>query len=169
MLPMQFENELLSTMLQVNTDFSGDDLTGAALEDTSVDGAKDAVAIATVNNDTSSAETHAGTCKPEAPLKIPWIEINSALGQVALLLHALEQKLLSGISHGHEIQPAPAELASVGAKLLLSCVTWLFLVWQAQFQCCSTNSPRMCACGAHAIQQRDRTIAIPHVIQPPRA
>ena len=134
-------------------------------------------AATTVN--TSATETHTGTSKPEVPLKIPWIEINSALGQVALLLHVLEQKPHSGISYGHEIQPM-GSTSKIGMRRgeATSAVTTYYnlcsddsfslfgkrnfnIALQTLLECIST--------AAHAIQERDRTIAIPHAIQPPHA
>jgi hypothetical protein len=132
---------------------------------------------ATVNNNTSPAETHAGTYKPEAPLKIPWIEINSALGQVALLLHVLEQKPHSGISYGHEIQPMGSTSKIGISRSETAAVTYYNLCSDDGFSLFGKRNfnialQTLLECiytAAHAIQQRDRTIAIPHAIQPPRA
>lgn len=126
---------------------------------------------------TSATERHTGISKPEAPLKIPWIEINSALGQVALLLHVLEQKPHSGIKYGHEIQPmgSTSKIGMRRGETTAAVTTYynlcsddsfsLFgkrnfnIALQTLLECIST--------AAHAIQERDRTIAIPHTIQLP--
>lgn len=133
------------------------------------------VAAATANN-TSAAETHTATSKPEAPLKIPWIEINSALGQVALLLHVLEQKPHSGISYGHEIQPM-GSTSKIGMRRgETTAVTYynlcsddgFSLFGKRNFHIALETLLECISTAAHAIQERDRTIAIPHAIQPPR-
>ena len=113
-------------------------------------------------------------------VKVPWSEINSALGLLALLLSCLEQKPHTGIRYKHEIVCCGStSKIGLGARRddnsrvgVTSAISYYNLYSDDSFQFFGRrnfNTALQClvqcvADAADAIQRRDPTIHLPHPI-----
>jgi hypothetical protein len=111
------------------------------------------------------------TQKLAAPInpKVPWTEINAALGQVALLLSTLE-KLLR-IKYRHEILPqASTSKIRIGNStgtyynLYYSENSFQLFFARRNFNMALDSLADCVVDAANAIQTQDRTITLPHVM-----
>jgi len=108
---------------------------------------------------------------PPAPIRVPWGEINAALGQVALLLSTLEKKPHCGIKYRHEIIHM-GSTSKIGVRRGDS-LTVYNLFSDDSFQLFGRrnfNTALQCLVqcvidAAECIQKRDRTITLPHTIE----
>ena len=113
-----------------------------------------------------------GKAGQAATVRIPWIEINAALGHLALLLSTLESRTNAGISLRHVIVPL-GSYSKIGIRGRSDSVSLYNLYSDDSFQFFgkrnfNTALQCMAECvvdAAEAIQKHDRTIAIPHVIE----
>jgi beclin 1 len=111
---------------------------------------------------------------PSPSIRVPWIEINAALGHVALLLATLESRPHVGITLRHTIVPM-GSYSKVGIRRGDS-VSLYNLYSDDSFQFFGKrnfNTALQCLVecvvdAAEAIQKCDRTIAVPHVIDKQR-
>ena len=104
-------------------------------------------------------------------IRVPWAEINSALGLVALLLSTLEQKPQSGFHFKNEIVPM-GSTSKIGLRRG-DAVTYYDLFTNDNFQffgkrnfnVALTGLVRCVAEAGETVLERDRTIALPHAIE----
>jgi hypothetical protein len=115
----------------------------------------------------SSAEP---TKESAAVIKISWTEINAALGLVALLLCCLAEKPHCGISFLHDIYPM-GSTSKIGLRrgetvtVYNLCSDDSFSIFgKRNFNIALQTLIQCVADAAQAIQRRDRTIALPHMI-----
>mmetsp|Transcript_5246 Transcript_5246/g.7580 ORF Transcript_5246/g.7580 Transcript_5246/m.7580 type:complete len:336 (+) Transcript_5246:90-1097(+) len=103
--------------------------------------------------------------------RIPWIEINSALGLVVLLLSTLERKPHSGIKFKNKLIPQ-GSTSKIGIRKG-DIVTFYNLFSDDSFQIFGKRSfnialnglLRCLADASEAIEKTDRTLALPHRIE----
>mmetsp|Transcript_22098 Transcript_22098/g.34001 ORF Transcript_22098/g.34001 Transcript_22098/m.34001 type:complete len:337 (-) Transcript_22098:2139-3149(-) len=123
--------------------------------------------VANINNNPN------GRSITDNNIKIPWVEINSALGIIALLLKTLEQKPHSCIQLKHEIIPM-GSCSKIGLRRgdpssvynLHSDDSFQFF-GKRNFNI-ALNTLLACLADAFAgVRKRDRTIALPHAIEIP--
>lgn len=122
---------------------------------------------------TGSKGQAAGGSLRSTPIKVPWTEINSALGQVALLLCSLEKRPHSGIKFRHEIVHL-GSTSKIGVRRGgdNSPPTLYNLFSDDGFQFFGRRNFNIALeclldCvedAASVIQERDRTIALPYAI-----
>lgn len=113
-----------------------------------------------------------GELNGETGFKVPWVEINSALGFVALLLSTLEQKPHSGIRFANEIVPMGSS-SKIGLRSGSSVVTFYNLYSDDSFQFFGKRNFNIALNGlvsclfdaAVKVQKLDRTIALPHPVE----
>jgi len=106
----------------------------------------------------------------EATISVPWAEVNSALGLVALLLSTLQHKPHSGFHFKNEIV-AMGSTSKIGVRRGDS-ITYYDLFTddnfhffgKRNFNIALTGLVRCVAEAEEAVQERDRTIALPHSI-----
>jgi beclin 1 len=121
----------------------------------------------------SPTPAHQTTTVMGSTEKVPWVEINSALGLVALLLSSLERKPHSGIHFQNEIIPL-GSTSRIGVRNGQSVAYYnLFsddgfqLFGKRNFNIALNGLLRCVADAARAVQERDRTIALPHPVEIP--
>ena len=112
------------------------------------------------------------------PLKIPWSELNSALGQIVLLLQVLQERPQSGISYGPNLVLYPmGSTSKIGSKPHPNGSITTYNLWsddsfslfgKRNFNMALALLLQCIAAAFTIIQQRDRTMAIPHPIQAPQ-
>jgi beclin len=103
--------------------------------------------------------------------RVPWVEINSALGITALLLSTLEQKPHVGIRYPHEIVPM-GSTSKIGLRNGAA-VAYYNLYSDDGFQFFGKRNFNIALVAllqcvkeaAEAVEKLDRTIAIPHKIE----
>jgi beclin 1 len=106
-----------------------------------------------------------------AGFKVPWVEINSALGITALLLSTLEQKPHVAIRYPHEIVPM-GSTSKIGLRNGAA-VTYYNLYSDDGFQFFGKRNFNIALAAllqcvkeaAEAVEKLDRTIVIPHKIE----
>lgn len=106
----------------------------------------------------------------EATISVPWAEVNSALGLVALLLSTLQHKQHSGFHFKNEIV-AMGSSSKIGVRRGDS-ITYYDLFTddnfhffgKRNFNIALTGLVRCVAEAEETVQERDRTIALPHAI-----
>ena len=111
---------------------------------------------------------------PPSIIRVPWLEINAALGHVALLLSTLESRPHAGITLRHAVLPM-GSYSKVGIRRGGS-VAWYQLYSDDSFQFFGKRNFNIalqcmveCVVDAvEAVQKRDRTIAVPHLIEKQR-
>ena len=126
----------------------------------------------TAKTGTGSSGTGATPTQSAASIRVPWAEINSALGQVALLLSTLEKKPHSGVKFRHEIVPL-GSTSRIGIRRGDTVTTLYNLYSDDSFQFFGKRNFNLAlqyllecvADAAESIQQRDRTVAMPHAIE----
>jgi beclin 1 len=126
----------------------------------------------TAKTGTGSNGTGAASAQAAASIRVPWAEINSALGQVALLLSTLEKKPHSGVKFRHEIVPL-GSTSRIGIRRGDTVTTIYNLYSDDSFQFFGKRNFNLAlqyllecvADAAESIQQRDRTVAMPHAIE----
>jgi beclin len=107
-------------------------------------------------------------------IKVPWKEINSALGQVALLVSTLEKKPNTGIKLRCEIKPAGCT-SKIGVRHGLTSTTTLYNLYYVEetfqffgkrnFNTALQHLVQCISDIADVIRTRDRTIMIPYPIE----
>ena len=124
------------------------------------------------NNPSTSQNSTSSSGEPATNLRVPWMELNSALGQVVLLLDTLQKKPNSGIVYtSHVLQPM-GSTSKIGYKKGAA-VSWYQLCSDDSFSLFGKRNFNVALQGLlqcvkeafQSIQKRDRTIAIPHAIQ----
>jgi hypothetical protein len=126
----------------------------------------------TAKTGTGSNGTGNGATPAAASVRVPWTEINSALGQVALLLTTLEKKPHGGVKFRHEIVPL-GSTSRIGIRRGDTVTTLYNLYSDDSFQFFGKRNFNLAlqyllecvADAAESIQKRDRTIAMPHAIE----
>jgi beclin 1 len=126
----------------------------------------------TAKTGTGSNGTGAISAQAAASIRVPWAEINSALGQVSLLLSTLEKKPHSGVKFRHEIVPL-GSTSRIGIRRGDTVTTLYNLYSDDSFQFFGKRNFNLAlqyllecvADAAESIQQRDRTVAMPHAIE----
>lgn len=126
----------------------------------------------TAKTGTGSNGTGTTPAQAAASVRVPWTEINSALGQVALLLSTLEKKAHSGVKFRHEIVPL-GSTSRIGIRRGDTVTTLYNLYSDDSFQFFGKRNFNLAlqyllecvADAAESIQKRDRTIAMPHAIE----
>lgn len=104
-------------------------------------------------------------------IRVPWMEINAALGHVALLLSTLEGQPHAGITLRHQIVPM-GSFSKIGIRRgdsvslysLYSDDGFQFF-GKRNFNTALQSLVECVADAAEAIQKRDRTIAVPHAME----
>jgi hypothetical protein len=104
-------------------------------------------------------------------VRVPWVEINSALGLVVLLLSTLEKKPHSGIKYHNKLVPQ-GSTSKIGVRKGES-VTFYNLYSDDSFQFFGKRSFNIALNGllrclqdaGHAVKEIDRTIALPHPVE----
>jgi Apg6 BARA domain len=129
-----------------------------------------------------SSSSSSSSSPSAAPARVPWSEVNAALGQVALLLVVMKEKPHSGISLRHEIQPMGStskivvSAASGGLKGAVVGAAgggrgWTYnlhsddsfqFFGRRNFNSALTSLLECVVDAAACIQERDRTISLPH-------
>lgn len=106
----------------------------------------------------------------ETTISVPWSEVNSALGLVALLMSTLQHKPHSGFHFKNEIV-AMGSTSKIGVRRGDSITYYdLFtddsfhLFGKRNFNIALTGLVRCIAEAEETVQERDRTIALPHPI-----
>jgi beclin 1 len=120
----------------------------------------------------SSNSGNWATPSAAASIRVPWTEINSALGQVALLLSTLEKSPLSGVKLRHEIVHL-GSTSRIGIRRGDTVTTLYNLYSDDSFQFFGKRNFNLAlqyllecvADAAESIQKRDRTITMPHAIE----
>ena len=126
-------------------------------------------------SNSSDTATTTGTVTPHPTIiRVPWMEINAALGHVALLLSTLATRPNAGIVLRHSILPMGSTSKigirrgeSISLYNLYSDDSFLFFGkrnFNIALQCLLE-----CVLDAvEAVQSRDRTVAVPHTIEKQR-
>ena len=104
--------------------------------------------------------------------RVMWVEVNSALGMLALLLSTLENKPNSGISFQHKLVPM-GSTSKIGLKRSESSYAYYNLYSDDSFQFFGKRNFNyalngLLACmadAAQAVQKQDRTVVLPHPIE----
>lgn len=106
--------------------------------------------------------------------KVPWKEVNAALGLVALLLSTLERKPHCGVKFRYEIKPG-GSTSKIGVRQTLTSSLTLYNLYYSDdsfqffgkrnFNTALQYLAQCVADTAEAIRQRDRTIALPYSIE----
>jgi len=114
-----------------------------------------------------------GTTNPISPenLRVPWVEINSALGLVALLLRIVENKPNSSIQFTNKLVPM-GSTSRIGVKRTPDTYTFYNLYSDDSFNLfgkrsfnVALNALLKCVLEAsQGVQRIDRTMALPHPI-----
>ena len=120
-------------------------------------------------NFTSPSPPHAPSATP--PIRVPWTEINAALGQVALLLSTLEKFPHCGIRYRHQLVHQ-GSTAKVGIRRAGS-VSLYNLYHDDTFQLFGRRNFNiaiecLCDCvidAAEALQARDRAMTLPYTLE----
>jgi len=110
------------------------------------------------------------TIPPDATISVPWSEVNSALGLVALLLSTLQHKPNSGFHFKNEIV-AMGSTSKIGVRRGDSLTYYdlytddnFHFFGKRNFNIALTGLVRCVAEAEETAQERDRTIALPHSI-----
>lgn len=128
-------------------------------------------APSTVNPSSNSNEVR--NQEGKNTIRIHWTEINSALGQVCLLLSTLEQKQFCGIRYRHEIV-AQGSTSKIGIRSINNQHTAYYNLYSDDsFQLFgkrnfNTALQALVQCvvdAADAVQARDPTITLPHALE----
>jgi beclin 1 len=126
--------------------------------------------------DTAKAGTGSngsGATPAAASVRVPWTEINSALGQVALLLSTLEKKPHSGVKFRHEIVHL-GSTSRIGIRRSDTVAPTLYNLYsddsfqffgKRNFNLALQYLLECVADAAESIQKGDRTITMPHAIE----
>lgn len=116
-----------------------------------------------------SADSHPSPT--EATISVPWAEVNSALGLVALLLSTLQHKPNSGFHFKNEIV-AMGSTSKIGVRRGESLTYYdlytddnFHFFGKRNFNIALTGLVRCVAEAEETVQERDRTIALPHAIE----
>jgi beclin len=109
-----------------------------------------------------------------ANIKVPWKEINAAIGQVALLISTLEKKPNTGIKLRCEIKPA-GSTSKIGVRHGLTSTTTLYNLYYLEeafqffgkrnFNTALQYLVQCVADIADVVRKRDRTIILPYSIE----
>jgi hypothetical protein len=131
----------------------------------------------TYTANTNGSGSGSGTTNTPSPaaasVRVPWTEINSALGQVALLLATLEKKPHCGVKFRHEIVPL-GSTSRIGIRRGDTVATTLYNLYsddsfqffgKRNFNLALQYLLECVGDAAESIQKRDRTIAMPHAIE----
>ena len=120
----------------------------------------------TASTATPAANGNAGN----ATISVPWSEVNSALGLVALLLSTLQHKPHSGLHFNNEIV-AMGSTSKIGVRRGDSVAYYdlytddnFHFFGKRNFNIALTGLGRCLAEAEEIVQERDRTIALPHAI-----
>jgi beclin len=106
-------------------------------------------------------------------IRVPWTEINAALGQVALLLLTMEKFTLSGIHYRHQIVHQ-GSTTKIGIRRAGGTAVSLYnLYHDDSFQLFGRRNFNiaiecLCECvwdAAEAVQKRDHTITLPYALE----
>ena len=119
----------------------------------------------------SSAQNGNGSQSIPDCVRVPWVEINSALGLVVLLLSTLEKKPHSGITYQNKLVPQ-GSTSKIGVRKG-EAVTFYNIFSDDNFQFFGKRSfnialnglLRCLADAGKAVEKIDRTMALPHVIE----
>lgn len=136
------------------------------------------------NNDAPSPKNPTNIPEPlYTTIKVPWTEINSALGQVVLLLKILEQTPYSGIAFPHHVLVPQGSTSKIGLRQPnaitgnhtgeIPIVALYHLYSDDSFQLFGKRNFNLAlralteclATAATCIQTRDRTIVLPFAMQ----
>lgn len=118
----------------------------------------------------TSASMSSGS-QGDQSIKVPWVEINSALGLLALLLSTLEKKPYSGIEFQNKLVPM-GSTSRIGVRKGES-FTFYSLYSDDSFQFFGKRNFNIALHGllscvadaASAVEKRDRTLALPYAIE----
>jgi len=129
-------------------------------------------AAAASGNNGAPPPTPPPSAAAAAAIRVPWTEINSALGQTALLLSTLERNPHSGIKFRHQIVPL-GSTSRIGIRRG-DTVTTLYNLYsddsfaffgKRNFNLALLYLLECVADAADCIHERDRTIVLPHAIE----
>ncbi|GKY95372.1 hypothetical protein MPSEU_000498900 [Mayamaea pseudoterrestris] len=107
------------------------------------------------------------------PIRVPWTEINAALGQVALLLTTLEKFPQSGIQYHHQLLPQ-GSTTKIGIRRNGSATATLYnLFHDDSFQWFGRRNfnlaiESLCECvmeAAETVQRRDAAMELPYALE----
>lgn len=125
------------------------------------------------SSDTAAAQNGNNAQQQPVPenLRVPWVEINSALGLLVLLLSTLEKKSHSGIKYNNKLVPQ-GSTSKIGVRKGES-VTFYNLYSDDSFQFFGKRSFNIALNGllrclqdaGEAVENIDRTIALPYPIE----
>jgi Apg6 BARA domain len=122
----------------------------------------------------SNAEQHTFRTPSSSRIKVPWKEINGALGQVALLISTMEKKPNTGVKLRCEIKPAGCT-SKIGVRHGLASTTTLYNLYyvdeafqffgKRNFNTALQHLVQCVSDIADVVRKRDRTIILPYPIE----